>query len=277
MRGKHKSKPIEELVAETEKLAAKGVKELILIAQDLTYYGLDLYKKRNLAELLQALVKVEGIEWIRLHYAFPTGFPMDVLEVMREEPKICNYIDIPLQHISDAILKSMRRGTTQAKTTKLLQDFRAAVPDMAIRTTLIVGYPGETEEDFETLRDWVKEMRFERLGCFTYSHEENTHAYSLEDDVPEEVKQQRANEIMEIQSQISWELNQEKIGKTFRCIIDRKEGNHFVGRTEFDSPDVDNEVLIDASKHYVKIGDFTTVEITDASDFDLYGVPVQLS
>ncbi|MEE1964429.1 30S ribosomal protein S12 methylthiotransferase RimO [Allomuricauda taeanensis] len=277
MRGKHKSKPVEELVAETEKLAAKGVKELILIAQDLTYYGLDLYKKRNLAELLQALVKVEGIEWIRLHYAFPTGFPMDVLEVMREEPKICNYIDIPLQHISDAILKSMRRGTTQAKTTKLLQDFREAVPDMAIRTTLIVGYPGETEEDFETLRDWVKEMRFERLGCFTYSHEENTHAYSLEDDVPEEVKQRRANEIMEIQSQISWELNQEKIGKTFRCIIDRKEGNHFVGRTEFDSPDVDNEVLIDATKHYVKIGEFTTIEITDASDFDLYGVPVQLS
>ncbi|RUA15332.1 MAG: 30S ribosomal protein S12 methylthiotransferase RimO [Flavobacteriia bacterium] len=277
MRGKHKSKPIEELVAESEKLAAKGVKELILIAQDLTYYGLDLYKKRNLAELLQALVKVEGIEWIRLHYAFPTGFPMDVLEVMREEPKICNYIDIPLQHISDAILKSMRRGTTQAKTTKLLQDFRAAVPDMAIRTTLIVGYPGETEQDFEILRDWVKEMRFERLGCFTYSHEENTHAYSLEDDVPEEVKQQRANEIMEIQSQISWELNQEKIGKTFQCIIDRKEGNHFVGRTEFDSPDVDNEVLIDATKHYVKIGDFTTIEIIDASDFDLYGVPVQLS
>lgn len=277
MRGKHKSKPIEELVAESEKLAAKGVKELILIAQDLTYYGLDLYKKRNLAELLQALVKVEGIEWIRLHYAFPTGFPMDVLEVMREEPKICNYIDIPLQHISDAILKSMRRGTTQAKTTKLLQDFRAAVADMAIRTTLIVGYPGETEEDFAILRDWVKEMRFERLGCFTYSHEENTHAYSLEDDVPEAVKQERANEIMEIQSQISWELNQEKIGKTFRCIIDRKEGNHFVGRTEFDSPDVDNEVLIDATKHYVKIGDFTIIEITDASDFDLYGVPVQLS
>ncbi len=277
MRGKHKSKPIEELVAESEKLAAKGVKELILIAQDLTYYGLDLYKKRNLAELLQALVKVEGIEWIRLHYAFPTGFPMDVLEVMRKEPKICNYIDIPLQHISDAILKSMRRGTTQAKTTKLLQEFRAAVPDMAIRTTLIVGYPGETEEDFAILRDWVKEMRFERLGCFTYSHEENTHAYSLEDDVPEEVKQERANEIMEIQSQISWELNQEKIGKTFRCIIDRKEGNYFVGRTEFDSPDVDNEVLIDASKHYVKIGDFTTIEITDASDFDLYGVPVQLT
>ncbi|MFC4222105.1 30S ribosomal protein S12 methylthiotransferase RimO [Flagellimonas marina] len=273
MRGKHKSKPIEELVSESEKLAAKGVKELILIAQDLTYYGLDLYKKRNLAELLQKLVKVEGIEWIRLHYAFPTGFPMDVLDVMRNEPKVCNYIDIPLQHIADPILKSMRRGTTQAKTTKLLRDFRAAVPEMTIRTTLIVGYPGETEEDFQTLKDWVKEMRFERLGCFTYSHEENTHAYSLEDDVPEDVKQQRANEIMEIQSQISWELNQEKIGKTFRCIIDRKEGNYFVGRTEHDSPDVDNEVLIDAAKHYVKIGDFTEIEITEASDFDLYGVP----
>ncbi len=273
MRGKHKSKPIQELVSESEKLAAKGVKELILIAQDLTYYGLDLYKKRNLAELLQALVKVEGIEWIRLHYAFPTGFPMDVLEVMKKEPKICNYIDIPLQHIADPILKSMRRGTTKAKTTQLLQDFRAAVPEMTIRTTLIVGYPGETEEDFQTLKDWVAEMRFERLGCFTYSHEENTHAYSLEDDVPEEVKQQRANEIMEVQSQISWELNQERIGKTFKCIIDRKEGNHFVGRTEFDSPDVDNEVLIDATKHYVKVGDFASVEITEASDFDLYGIP----
>jgi ribosomal protein S12 methylthiotransferase len=274
MRGKHRSTPIEDLVKEAEKLAANGVKELILIAQDLTYYGLDLYKKRNLAELLQALAQVEGIEWIRLHYAFPTGFPMDVLEVMRDEPKICNYIDIPLQHISDSILKSMRRGTTQAKTTKLLQDFRAAVPEMAIRTTLIVGYPGETEEDFETLKQWVQEMRFERLGCFTYSHEENTHAYQLEDDVPEDVKQERANAIMEIQSQISWELNQEKIGKTFRCIIDRKEGHHFIGRTEFDSPDVDNEVLIDATKHYVKIGDFANIKITDASDYDLFGEPV---
>jgi len=274
MRGKHRSTPIEDLVAEAEKLAANGVKELILIAQDLTYYGLDLYKKRNLAELLRALAKVDGIEWIRLHYAFPTGFPMDVLEVMRKESKICNYIDIPLQHIADTILKSMRRGTTQAKTTKLLKDFREAVPEMAIRTTLIVGYPGETEADFETLKQWVQEMRFERLGCFTYSHEENTHAYNLEDDVPEEVKQERANSIMEIQSQISWELNQEKIGETFRCIIDRKEGNHFVGRTEFDSPDVDNEVLIDATKHYVKIGDFVNIKITDASDYDLFGEPV---
>ncbi|RAJ05583.1 ribosomal protein S12 methylthiotransferase [Arenibacter echinorum] len=275
MRGKHKSTPIEDLVTEANKLAAKGVKELILIAQDLTYYGLDLYKKRNLAELLNELVKVDGIEWIRLHYAFPTGFPMDVLEVMKREPKVCNYLDIPLQHISDAILKSMRRGTTQAKTTKLLHDFRAAVPEMTIRTTLIVGYPGETEEDFQTLKSWVEEMRFERLGCFTYSHEENTHAYNLVDDVPEEVKQQRASEIMELQSQISWELNQEKVGKTLRCIIDRKEGKYFVGRSEFDSPDVDNEVLVDAAKHYLKVGEFVDLHIFEAADFDLYGEPIQ--
>lgn len=274
MRGKHKSKPIEDLVTESEKLAAKGVKELILIAQDLTYYGLDLYKKRNLAELLQELVKVEGIEWIRLHYAFPTGFPMDVLDIMNKESKICNYLDIPLQHISDDILKSMRRGTTQEKTTKLIQEFRNQVPNMVIRTTLIVGYPGETEDHFQNLKKWVGEMRFERMGCFTYSHEENTHAFNLVDDVPEEVKQERANEIMELQSQISWELNQGKIGKTFNCIIDRKEGNHFIGRTEFDSPDVDNEVLIDASKFYLKQGEFAQIKITDAADFDLYGEPV---
>lgn len=270
MRGKHRSTPMEDLVTEAEKLAAKGVKELILIAQDLTYYGLDLYKKRNLAELLQKLVKVEGIEWIRLHYAFPTGFPMDVLEVMRNEPKICNYLDIPLQHISDPILKSMRRGTTKAKTTKLLEEFRAAVPNMTIRTTLIVGYPGETEEDFQTLKDWVSEMRFERMGCFTYSHEENTHAYNLVDDVPEEVKMERANQIMEIQSQISWELNQQMIGKEFRVVIDRKEGTYFVGRTEFDSPDVDNEVLINAEDGYLRTGEFFKVKITAAEDFDLY-------
>ncbi|WP_336065957.1 30S ribosomal protein S12 methylthiotransferase RimO [Mesoflavibacter sp. CH_XMU1404-2] len=275
MRGKHKSTPIEDLVIEAEKLAANGVKELILIAQDLTYYGLDLYKKRNLAELLENLVKVEGIEWIRLHYAFPTGFPMDVLDVMNREPKICNYLDIPLQHISDKILKSMRRGTTQEKTTKLLKEFRAAVPEMTIRTTLIVGYPGETEEDFETLKQWVTDMRFERLGCFTYSHEENTHAYNLEDDVPEDVKQDRANQIMEIQSQISWELNQEKIGQTFKVVIDRKEGNYFVGRTEFDSPDVDNEVLIDATTTYLKTGDFYNVKVTEAEDFDLYAQVVE--
>ena len=270
MRGKHRSTPIEDLVLEAEKLAANGVKELILIAQDLTYYGLDLYKKRNLAELLKALVEVEGIEWIRLHYAFPTGFPIDVLDVMKNEPKICNYLDIPLQHISDNILKSMRRGTTQEKTTKLLQQFREAVPNMAIRTTLIVGYPGETEADFQTLKNWVEAMRFERLGCFTYSHEENTHAFNLEDDVPQDVKQARANEIMELQSQISWELNQAKIGQTLRVVVDRKEGQYFVGRTEFDSPDVDNEVLIDASKVYLKTGAFATVTITDAADFDLY-------
>ena len=274
MRGAHISTPIEDLVTEAEKLAAKGVKELILIAQDITYYGLDLYKKRALADLLRALVKVEGIEWIRIHYAFPTGFPMDVLEVMKTEPKICNYLDIPLQHISDKILTSMKRGTTQEKTTKLLKKFREALPEMAIRTTLIVGYPGETEEDFQKLKDFVKAMRFDRLGCFTYSHEENTSAYELADDVPEEVKLQRANEIMELQSQISWELNQEKVGKTFRCLIDRKEGNYFVGRTEYDSPDVDNEVLIDAKKHYVKIGDFTDVKITEAVDYDLYGEPI---
>lgn len=274
MRGAHISTPIEALVTEAEKLAAKGVKELIIIAQDITYYGLDLYKKRALADLLRALVKVEGIEWIRIHYAFPTGFPMDVIEVMKEEPKICNYLDIPLQHISDPILASMKRGTTQEKTTKLLKKFREAMPEMAIRTTLIVGYPGETQADFEALKSFVKEMRFDRLGCFTYSHEENTTAYDLEDDVPEEVKLARANEIMEIQSQISWELNQEKIGKTFRCLIDRKEGNYFVGRTEYDSPDVDNEVLIDAKKHYVKIGDFVEVKIIDATDYDLYGEPV---
>lgn len=274
MRGKHVSQPIEKLVKEAEGLAKNGVKELILIAQDLTYYGLDLYKKRNLAELLENLVKVEGIEWIRLHYAFPTGFPMDVLEVMKREPKVCNYIDIPLQHIADSVLKSMRRGTTQEKTTKLLKQFREAVPGMAIRTTLIVGYPGETEEDFQTLKQWVEDMRFERLGCFAYSHEENTHAYTLEDDVPADVKQQRANEIMELQSQISWELNQEHIGETFRCIIDRKEGNYFVGRTEFDSPDVDNEVLIDATTTYLKTGEFVNIKITDATEFDLYGEPV---
>jgi len=270
MRGKHKSTSIEDIIIEAEKLAANGVKELILIAQDLTYYGLDIYKKRNLGELLEALVKVEGVEWIRLHYAFPSGFPMDVLEIMNRESKICNYLDIPLQHISDNILKSMRRGTTKEKTIKLLQRFREAVPNMAIRTTLIVGYPGETEEDYQTLKEWVIAMRFERLGCFTYSHEENTHAYHLEDDVPENVKQTRANEIMEIQSQISWELNQQKIGQEFKIVIDRKEGNYFVGRTEFDSPDVDNEVLIDASKTYLKTGEFTRVKIIEAADFDLY-------
>ncbi len=274
MRGKHRSTPIEEVVNQAKNLAKEGVKELILIAQDLTYYGLDIYNKRRLADLLRALVMVDGIEWIRLHYAFPTGFPMDVLDVMKQEPKICNYLDIPLQHIADSILKSMRRGTTKAKTTSLLQKIRQQVPDIAIRTTLIVGYPGETEEDFRTLKQWVHEMRFERLGCFTYSHEENTHAFQLGDDVPEEVKQQRVDEIMAIQSHISWEHNQNCVGQTFRCMIDRKEGTHFVGRTFRDSPDVDNEVLIDASQYYLKQGEFTAIKIIEATDFDLIGIPI---
>ena len=271
MRGKHQSTAIEELISRAEKLAQNGVKELLLIAQDLTYYGLDLYKKRRLADLLLSLTKVEGIEWIRLHYAFPTGFPMEVIEVMKNEPKICNYLDIPLQHISDPILKSMRRGTTKQKTTDLILNIRKILPEIAIRTTLIVGYPGETVEDFEILKKWVMQMRFERLGCFTYSHEENTHAYNLEDDVPQEVKQERANEIMKIQSEISWEHNQKKVGKIYRCVIDRKQGDYFVGRTEIDSPDIDNEVLIDAKKYYLKTGDFANLLIFKATDFDLYG------
>ena len=274
MRGKHRSTPIEELVKQTKCLVKDGVKELILIAQDLTYYGLDIYNKRRLADLLRALAQVSGIEWIRLHYAFPTGFPEDVLEVIRTEPKICNYLDIPLQHISNSILKSMRRGTTQEKTTSLLNKFRLQVPGIILRTSLIIGYPGETESDFEILKAWVKEMRFERLGCFTYSHEENTHAHLLEDNVPAQVKQKRLNEIMEIQSQISWEHNQMCLGKKFRCLIDRKEGVNFVGRTFMDSPDVDNEVLVDASKYYLKQGDFVNIEIIDATDYDLIGIPV---
>jgi len=274
MRGKHRSTPIEDLVSEARGLAAKGVRELILIAQDLTYYGLDLYKKRALAGLLRALAQVDGIEWIRMHYAFPTGFPRDILQVMKEEPKVCNYLDIPLQHISDPILKSMRRGTTMDKTNALLREMRDAIPGLALRTTLILGYPGETEADFQLLKSWVEEMRFERLGCFTYSHEEQTHAYTLEDDVPEAVKQVRANEIMELQSKISWELNQQHIGKVYRCLMDRKEGAYFIGRTEYDSPDVDNEVLVEASEFYLRPGEFADIRITGAADFDLYGVPV---
>jgi ribosomal protein S12 methylthiotransferase len=275
MRGKHRSTPIESLVQEAKKLAADGVKELILIAQDLTYYGLDLYKKRRLADLLRQLVTVDGIEWIRLHYAFPTGFPLDVLDVISDESKVCQYIDMPLQHISDNILKSMRRGTTYAKTNALLNTCKERVPNMTIRTTLIVGYPGETQEDFELLKQWVSDTRFDRLGCFTYSHEENTHAHQLVDDVPAEVKQQRANEIMAIQSQISWENNQQMIGKTLRCLIDRKEGNYFIGRSEYDSPDVDNEIRIDAKVHYLRLGDFVDVTIEQADDFDLYASPTE--
>ena len=269
MRGGHKSTPIEDLVTEAEKLAAKGVKELILIAQDLTYYGLDLYKERRLGALLKELVKVEGIEWIRLHYLFPSGFPQDVLDIIREEPKVCDYIDIPLQHIADPVLKSMRRGTTKAKTDALLAMMREKVPGITIRTTLIAGYPGETEEDHQVVLDWVREQRFDRLGVFAYSHEENTHAFKLEDDVPAEVKQQRVDEIMAIQMDISRELNEQKVGKEYRVLIDRKEGAHFVGRTEFDSPDVDNEVLIPAEDIYLKIGDFCTVKVIEAHDYDL--------
>ena len=270
MRGKHKSTPIEDLVKEAKILAEKGIKELILIAQDSTYYGIDLYGKRNLSKLLKELVKVEGIEWIRLHYAFPNGFPLDVLEVINSEPKICNYIDIPLQHISDKILKSMKRGASMDKINNLLQNFKNKVPGIAIRTTLILGYPGETNEDFDLLKKWVKKSKFDRLGCFTYSHEENTGAFNLIDDVPEEIKHKRLNEIMEIQSQISWELNQNKIGKTFKVLIDRKRGRYYVGRTQYDSPDVDNEVLIEAKSNFLRVGQFVNAKIIDASDFDLY-------
>ena len=271
MRGKHRSTPIEDLVTEAEKLAAKGTKELILIAQDLTYYGLDLYKERKLADLLRALVKVKGIEWIRLHYLFPTGFPDDVLDVIREEPKVCNYIDIPLQHIADPVLKSMRRGTTKAKTDALLDKMREKVPGITIRTTLIAGYPGESQEDHQVVLDWVQEQRFDRLGVFAYSHEENTHAFNLEDNVPSEVKQQRVDEIMALQMDISRAHNEKKVGQEFRVLVDRKEGSHFVARTEFDSPDVDNEVLIPAEDIYLKIGDFCSVKIVEAHDYDLIG------
>ncbi|MCB0755472.1 MAG: 30S ribosomal protein S12 methylthiotransferase RimO [Flavobacteriales bacterium] len=271
MRGKHVSTPIEELVESAKKLAAKGVKELMIIAQDSTYYGIDIYGKRRLADLLTELCKVEGIEWIRLHYAFPTGFPEDVLEVMANEPKICSYLDMPLQHIADPVLKSMRRGTTKEKTTRLLNEIKEKVPGIALRTTLIVGYPGETEEDFNVLLDWVKEMRFERLGVFTYSHEENTHAFLLEDDVPEEEKQRRAELVMEVQQEISLEKNQALIGKILKVLIDRTEGENYVGRTEFDSVEVDNEVLIPVEENYLRIGDFVNVEVTDADYFDLHG------
>ena len=273
MRWKHKSKSIEVLVNEATLLAKNGVKELILIAQDLTYYGLDLYKKRELSSLLKELVKVDGIEWIRLHYAFPNGFPLDVLEVIKQEEKVCNYIDIPLQHISTKILKSMRRGSKKENIIELINKMRLLNPEIAIRTTVIVGYPGESEEDFNELKEWIMETKFDRLGCFAYSHEENTHAYSLVDDVSPKIKQERINSVMEIQSQISLELNQKKINQVYKCVIDRKEGINYIGRTEFDSPDVDNEVLVDASKYYLKIGDFVNLKIIDCTEFDLYAIP----
>ena len=271
MRGKHVSKSIEELVKEAKGLVRNGTKELVVIAQDLTYYGLDLYGKRNLDELLRHLSDVDGLEWIRLQYAYPSGFPMEVLDVMNERSNICNYLDMPLQHISDNMLKSMRRGIGKQKTIELVDAIRNKVPDIALRTTLICGYPGETEKDFNEMRDWVEETRFDRLGCFTYSHEEKTHAHSLEDNIPEEVKEQRVEEIMEVQQSISFDKNQEKIGKTFKVLIDKKEGDYFIGRTEFDSPEVDNEVLLHASTNYATVGSFVQAKIERAEDFDLYG------
>lgn len=274
MRGKHVSKPIEQIIKEAESLVKNGTKEILLIAQDSTYYGLDIYKKRNLAELLDKLADVEGLEWIRLHYAFPTGFPEDVLDVMARRSNICKYLDIPLQHGSTEMLKIMRRGTTREKTEQLLKTIREKVPGIAIRTTLIAGHPGETEAEFEDMLDFVEKSRFERLGIFPYSHEDNTHAYSMEDNVPENVKLERAERVMELQESISEEINSQKVGKTLRVLIDRKEGGQFIGRTEHDSPEVDNEVLIDASEHYLRVGDFANILIEKATAFDLYGKPV---
>jgi len=271
MRGKHVSKPIDTLVKEAKFLAKNGTKELILIAQDLTYYGLDIYGKRNLADLLRNLSDVEGIEWIRLQYAYPSGFPMDILNAMNERSNICNYLDMPLQHISDNMLKSMRRGITKQKTLDLVSEIRDRVPNIALRTTLICGYPGETQQDFEEVKEWVAESKFDRLGCFTYSHEENTHAHSLIDDIPAEIKEARIEEIMEIQQGISYDINQQKVGKTYKVLVDRVEGDYFVGRTEFDSPEVDNEVLIAKSDSYVTVGRYANVLINRADDFDLHG------
>jgi ribosomal protein S12 methylthiotransferase len=274
MRGGHISRPIEELVKEAKSLAKAGTKELLLIAQDSTYYGLDLYKKRNLADLLKNLSDVEGIDWIRLHYAFPSGFPMDALQVMAERPNICKYIDIPLQHGSTRMLQLMRRGITREKTEQLLDTIREKVPGIAIRTTMIAGHPQETHAEFDEMMTFIDRSRFDRLGVFAYSHEENTHSGTLVDDVPAEVKQQRVDEVMELQQGISYELNQAKIGKTYKVLIDRKEGGEFIGRTEHDSPEVDNEVIISAKDNYLRIGDFVTVKVVDASEFDLNGVVV---
>ena len=271
MRGKHVSRDMNELVNEAKILAANGTKELILIAQDLTYYGLDIYGKRNLDELLRRLSDVKGIEWIRLQYAYPSGFPMEILDAMNERENICKYLDMPLQHITDNMLKSMRRGITKQKTIDIVNDIRAKVPNIAMRTTLICGYPGETEQDFEEMYNWVEATRFDRLGCFTYSHEEKTHAHQLIDDVPAEVKQERVDAIMELQQGISFEINQDKVGQTYKVLVDRKEGDFFIGRTEFDSPEVDNEVLIDANSGYAAIGSFVNVKVDRAEDFDLYG------
>ena len=271
MRGKHVSRPIEELVSEAKKLAAQGVKELMLIAQELTFYGLDIYKKRRLPELLNELSKVEGIEWIRLHYAYPAQFPMEIIDAIAENPKVCNYLDMPLQHAADNILTGMRRNITNAETRELIHKIRERIPDIAIRTTMLVGYPGETEQDFEELKSFIQDMRFERLGVFTYSHEENTRAHKNDDDIPQEVKEYRAAELMGLQETISYELNQQKVGKTYKVLFDRKEGGYFIGRTEFDSPEVDNEVLVPATNNYISKGSFANVKITSAEEFDLYG------
>ena len=275
MRGKHVSRTIEELVAEAKNLAKQGVKEIMLIAQELTFYGLDIYKKRRLPDLLKELSDVEGIEWIRLHYAYPAQFPMEIIDAIAENPKVCHYLDMPLQHAADNILTSMRRNITNADTRALIHKIRERVPDIAIRTTMLVGYPGETEQDFEDLKTFIAEMRFDRLGVFTYSHEEDTRAHIIANDVPEELKEERAAELMSVQEEISRELNQLKVGKTFKVLFDRKEGGYFIGRTEFDSPEVDNEVLVDAKKYYVRIGDFANVKITSAEEFDLYGEVVE--
>jgi ribosomal protein S12 methylthiotransferase len=271
MRGGHISRPVEELVQEARSLARRGVKELMLIAQELTYYGLDLYKKRELPRLLHALADVDGIEWIRLHYAYPSKFPTEILDVMAERTEICNYLDMPLQHADNAVLNRMRRQITREETLELIQTARLKVPDLALRTTMLVGFPGETDQEFQQLCDFVREVRFERLGVFQYSHEEETGAYEFPDDVPAELKAERAAELMAIQEQISWEKNQEKVGQTYKVLFDRKEGNYFVGRTEYDSPEVDNEVLVEAQNNYVRLGDFAQIEITDAEEFDLYG------
>ncbi len=275
MRGKHVSRPIEELVREAKNLARGGTKELLLIAQDSTYYGLDLYRKRNLAELLRNLADVDGIEWIRLHYAFPAGFPLDVLDVMAERPNVCKYLDIPLQHGSTEMLQLMRRGTTREKTQALLETIREKVPGIAIRTTMIVGHPGESEANFSEMLDFVERSRFERLGVFTYSHEENTHAYSMEDSIPDDVKQERMERVMELQQGISLELNQKKVGKKLKVLMDRKEGGQYIGRTEYDSPEVDNEVLIESPDEYIRLGDFENVLIESATEFDLSGKVVR--
>ncbi len=274
MRGKHISRPVEELVMEAKKLAAKGVKELILIAQELTFYGLDIYKKRELPQLLRELSKVDGIEWIRLHYAYPAQFPMEIIDAINENGKVCNYLDMPLQHASDNVLTAMRRNITNAQTRELIHKIREKVPGISLRTTMLVGFPGETDADYENLKNFTEEMKFDRMGVFTYSHEESTRAHKLEDNIPQELKEERAADLMSIQEGISAELNKKRVGKTFKVLFDRKEGGYFIGRTEFDSPEVDNEVLVDAKSNYVRVGDFANIKITSAEEFDLYGTVV---